>query len=88
MFTLKSTSKPVHRAVLIGIYWDKKRREESESLLDELSKLVDTLGLIVIEKLLIKVIQPRSRYLLGSGKAAEIAALAKAKKADVIVLII
>ena len=85
MFQLKSTSRPIRRALLVGIQWGRDSREQAQSLLDELGELVDTLGFRVAEKLLVKSIQPQARLLLGSGKTEEIIALAREKKVDVIV---
>ncbi len=85
MFELKSTSQPVRRALLVGVCWNHESAEEATSLLDELNALVDTMGMTVLERILIKSAQPHARFLLGSGKAAEVIALARARKAEIIV---
>jgi len=85
VFELKSTSKPVRRALLVGVCWNHESAEEAASLLDELNALVDTMGMTVLERILIKSVQPHARFLLGSGKAAEVIALARARKAEIIV---
>jgi len=85
MFELKTTSKPVRRALLIGVYSGQESQEHANSLLDELGELVDTLGITVVEKKLIKSARLQPRYLLGSGKADEIIELAKTIQADVVI---
>ena len=54
-------------------------------MLEELEELVDTLGLPVVERKLISYRENHPRYLIGSGKAEEIATFAKEQKCDVIV---
>ncbi len=85
MFTLKPTSIPVRRALLVGVYWNREPYEKAVSLLDELRELVNTLGITVVEQRVVKSIPLRARYLIGSGKMEEIVAFAQEKKVDVIV---
>jgi GTPase len=73
------------KALLVGIYRNPTDRSDAESLLDELQSLVETLDLGVVDKQLVRVIEPSSRYYTGTGKAGEIAALAQKSGADVIV---
>jgi GTP-binding protein HflX len=63
--------------LLIGSYTEHSQRDEAESLLDELEELVQTLGLPIREKILIHHRELHARYLLGSGKAEELAARVK-----------
>lgn len=72
-------------ALLIGNYTENSARHETASLLDELEELVQTLGLPIAEKLLIHHRENHPRYLIGSGKAEEVVALAKEKNAAVLV---
>ncbi len=85
MFELQSTSKPKRRAFLVGVAWKQDESMDATSLLSELGELVDTMGVTVVERLLVKSNRPQSRFLVGSGKAEEIIARARVHKADVIV---
>ena len=85
MFDISEKAELVEKAFLIGVFQTPAEQEESESLLDELEALVETLGIPVAEKQLIRVPKPSSRYFVGSGKAEEIAARAQALGADLIV---
>lgn len=87
MFELKP--KPdANRALLVGVHWKTKegdRAAEAASLLEELAELTDTLGLPVADRLLVRVPAPQARYIVGSGKAAEITAHARALDCDVVI---
>jgi GTP-binding protein HflX len=85
MFDIKEKPKQVERALLVAVYKDAEQREESESLLEELDSLVDTLDIPVIDRLLVKVQERNPRYLVGTGKAEEIFERAKELKIDVII---
>ncbi len=85
MFELKSTSRPIRRAILLGVFSNQCEHEHAESLLAELAELVETLGITILEKKLVKIPRFQSRFLLGSGKAEEMTELANSKKADVII---
>jgi GTP-binding protein HflX len=58
---------------------------EAAELLTELQELVENLGIRITRTELVNLRRPTPALLLGSGKAEEIVALAKADKADVIV---
>ncbi len=73
------------RALLVGTYVESGAREECESLLAELEELVRTLGVPIGEAMVVHHREPQPRYLVGSGKAAEITAHAKAHGFDLIV---
>jgi GTP-binding protein HflX len=85
MFDIKEKPKQVERALLVGVYKGAAQREESESLLNELSSLVDTLEIPVLGSLLVRVQEPNPRYFVGTGKAQEIFERARELEADVIV---
>ena len=85
MFDIKEKQKQVERALLIGVYKDPEQKEEFESLLAELDSLVDSLGIPVIDRLLVRVQEPNPRYFVGSGKAEEIFERAKQLEIDVII---
>jgi GTP-binding protein HflX len=78
--------KPVQRALLVGLQTPDMPAGEGAELLGELKELVENLGLIITRTNFINLRQPQARFLTGSGKAAELIALAKADGADVIVL--
>lgn len=83
MFEIKD--KPRERALLISAYIKAEEKAEAASLLEELEELVDTLGVPVVDRMLIHHRENHAKLLLGSGKAEEIAALVKEKKIDVII---
>ena len=63
--------------LLIGNYTRPAERNQAASLLEELEELVATLGLPIAGRELIHHRETHARYLIGSGKAAEIAARLK-----------
>lgn len=85
MFEINPRGKMVERAVLVGAYDDTGSQAESEDLLRELEELVQTLGIPVIDRLLVHIRQPQARLLLGSGKAEEIAQHLQSLEADAII---
>jgi GTP-binding protein HflX len=85
MFEIKQKPKQAERALLVSVFKGVAQKEESESLLVELNSLVDTLGIPVLDSLLVRVQEPNPRYFVGSGKAEEIFEHAKQLEADVIV---
>ena len=66
--------------LLIGNYTQASQRAETESLLEELSDLVKTLGIRIAACELVQHREMHARYLIGSGKAEAIAERAKAEK--------
>jgi GTP-binding protein HflX len=85
MFDIKERPKQVERALLIGVYKDAEQKAESESLLEELGSLVETLEIPIIDRLLVRVQARNPRYFVGSGKAEEISEYAKQLAIDVII---
>jgi GTP-binding protein HflX len=85
MFDIKEKPKLVEKALLVGVYRELDQKEETESLVDELRSLVDTLSIPVGGALVVRVQQPNPRYYVGSGKAEEIVEQARQMGADVIV---
>ena len=73
------------RALLVGIELDAVRKEEALSLLHELAGLAKTLGLEVADSISVKLREKTAALLVGTGKADEIVAIAKAEDADSIV---
>jgi len=85
MFEIKEKPKMVERALLVGAYTREEDRAESGSLLEELAELVNTLGIPIVGRELVHHRENHARFLMGSGKAEEVAERAKALQADVIV---
>jgi len=85
MFEIKEKPKMVERALLLGAYTNADNTAEATSLLEELEELVNTLGIPVIERKLVHHREVHARYLVGSGKAQEIADFVKENQVDVII---
>ena len=81
------TDKPskLERAFLVGVQTEKMAAGEGAELLLELKELVENLRIAVTRSTLVKLRRPTPALLLGSGKAEELIAQAKADNADVIV---
>jgi len=75
----------IERAFLVGVQTTDMAEGEGDELLAELTELVENLHLKVTQAMLVKLRLRSSALLIGSGKAEEISALAKADGADVIV---
>ena len=86
MFEIREKPQAVERALLVRFYFDPREATESESLLAELGELVQTLGIEVVESLLPRCREMHKKFLCGTGKAAEVAELARAHECDVIVI--
>jgi hypothetical protein len=69
MFETKDTPKTVERALLVGAYTVASEKSAAQSLLEELEELVGTLGIPVIDRMLVFHREAHARLLLGSGKA-------------------
>jgi GTP-binding protein HflX len=67
-------------ALLIGTYTEAAERDLALSLLGELEELVQTLGLPVKETVLLHHREMHARFLIGSGKAQELADRVKAEE--------
>lgn len=81
------TDKPTNlqRAFLIGVQTKDMPVGEAVELLGELKELVENLRMTIVNSTLVNLRSPTPALLLGSGKAKELAELAKADGADVIV---
>lgn len=75
----------VERALIVGAYIDPAGKDEAYSLLEELEELVNTLGIPVVERRLIHYREAHARFLIGSGKAQELADLIKERSCDVLI---
>ena len=81
------TDKPskLERALLVGVQTPEMPAGEAAELLTELKELVENLRISVARTVLVNLRRPNPALFLGSGKAEEIIALAKADDVDVIV---
>jgi GTP-binding protein HflX len=85
MAELKDTAIRAERAFLVGVQTDTIPKGEAESLLRELGGLATSLGLEVAGSMPVKVRERTAALFLGTGKADEVVAAAKAENADSIV---
>ncbi len=85
MFEIKAREKMVERALLVGAFIDPAHKAEARSLLEELEELVNTLGIPVVDCMLVAHRESHARFLVGTGKAQEIADLTKQRECDVII---
>jgi GTP-binding protein HflX len=74
----------LERAFLVGIQTAGMASGDGQELLAELSELVENLGIAVTSSTLVNLRSPTPKFLVGSGKAAELAEMARAEGAEVI----
>ncbi len=82
---LQETARRPARAFLVGLQTEGVSAELARELLDELAELSATLGVEVVGEQLVHLREPQPRYLVGSGKADELRAAARACGAEVII---
>lgn len=70
--------------VSVGVQFREDTLEEVESSLDELERLIQTLGGQVIETVIQRRSKPDPSLFIGRGKVEEIAAVVKEKKCDLV----
>ena len=85
MFEVREKPQLVERALLVGVYLDKSKEKEASSLLDELNELVQTLGIGIMDSVLVKVRENFPSHLMGKGKMAEIIEKSKDLNCDCII---
>ena len=78
-------SDAVETAFLIGILIDGEDEREAEASLRELHGLADTMGLRVVGSDGVRVRSVNPRFLIGSGRAQEIASAAREAGADCLI---
>ena len=79
--------KPTTRALLVGVQTPDMKPGEGAELLAELNELVENLDLAITRSILVNLRdRQQPKFLIGTGKAAELIALAKADGADVVVI--
>jgi GTP-binding protein HflX len=85
MFEIRERPEQVERALLLGVYHGKADEAEARALLAELVELVTTLGIGIVDSVLVRAPQRNARYLVGTGKAAEMMERAKELECDCII---
>lgn len=81
---MTETAEAPIRALLIGIR-EGGDEEEAQSLSLELAGLAKTLGVVILDRLVIKIRESHPKFGMGSGKAEEIAEQAKSIEADCVI---
>lgn len=74
------------KAIVVNVIPPEVDKREAEKEFDELIRLVETYGGIVILKVLQKRGRPSAKTFLGEGKAQEVAGLVKELKADIVIV--
>jgi GTP-binding protein HflX len=77
------TSKPLERAILIGILYNGQDEREVEDFLAELSFLTETAGAEPVKRFIQKLDVPNPRTFVGSGKIEEISLFVKENNIDI-----
>jgi GTP-binding protein HflX len=85
MIEINPRGKMVEKALLVSAYELKSCKETAQSLLCELEELVETLGVPISDRMLVPMREVHARYLLGSGKAEEIAQRIQADGIDALI---
>ena len=85
MFEVKEKPKKVERAFLISVIQRKEDEPEAQSLLDELSELVENLSIIVKGKIIVRTRKTFPGHILGKGKCDQIQQQVKDLGCDVII---
>ena len=77
------TSKPLERAILVGIIYPGQDESEVEEFLGELSFLTKTAGAEPVKRFIQKLDVPNPRTFVGSGKIEEIALFVQENNVDI-----
>ncbi len=85
MFEVREKPEMVEKAMLVGFCFDKSEEEETGLLLTELEELVETLGIGIVGMELVRVRDRHRGLICGTGKADELAELARNRGCDCIV---
>ncbi|MCM8531187.1 MAG: GTPase HflX [Lentisphaeraceae bacterium] len=85
MFEIREKPQKVERAFLVGIQFQDQTIERAEELLHELEELSDTFVVKTVGRIIIKIRETQSRFLCGTGKAAEIIEKCREVCGDVII---
>ncbi len=85
MIGQKPDTQKTERALLVGIQTPRDDPDTVRDLLGELGDLVRSIDIEVAESVQVRLRQTQAALFVGSGKAEELAALAKERGADIIV---
>ena len=85
MIDIKEKPQKVEKAFLIGIYFKKASVQQAQYLLDELVELTTTLKIPIVGSKLVHISAANSSFLVGKGKAQELADEISLCGADVII---
>ena len=85
MIGQKPDTQKTERALLVGIQTPRDDPDTVRDLLGELGELVRSIDIEVAESVQVRLRQTQAALFVGSGKAEELAALAKERGADIIV---
>ena len=80
-----STNKVSEKVIAVGVVLADQTRRVAEEHLDELEKLIESAGGVVVAKILAKRNAPDAATWIGSGKAEEIKRLAGKERASLVV---
>lgn len=83
-FSFLTTEVKPERAVLVGVEWRQSSWPVGRSL-DELERLADTAGAIVVGRLTQRLERPVPKSFIGSGKVEELKSLVGRLEADVVI---
>ena len=85
MFDVRQDPRLVERALLVGVERYGQSGDSTYSLLEELEELVKTIGIGVVDAIMMRIRKPNPKFMIGSGQTQEVLALAKAHQCDVII---
>ncbi len=85
MFEIKEDERKVERAIIIGLRKDDISDQDLDIHLDELEQLLENINVPVVHRLKVPLKQPQPKYLVGTGKADEIAEICKEYEADCLI---
>ena len=83
-FSFLTTEVKPERAVLVGVEWRQSSWPVDRSL-DELERLADTAGAVVVGRLTQRLERPVPKSFIGSGKVEELKSLVGRLEADVVI---
>ncbi len=85
MITIKDPRRTRERALLVGLEFPESNRWLIEDSMDELSRLAETAGVIVVGKNISRRRRPTAATYIGKGKAEEIADYSRREKIEAVI---